>query len=148
MSLAQPKHPGRVLIVGVLVLGALTVGALFVSSTRSGSPSTNQPVAVVAVQPEQGQLLIPQGSISAQVRPTLTAQLTFDHTPIPQDQLETSPSLGLFSFTPGPDKVYREFPHGAHSITVEYWPRGISTAETARAQKSSRPTPGPSTSAS
>ena len=134
MSLAHPEHPARVAVVGVLVLAALTVGTLFITSTQSGSPRSDQPVAVVAITPEEGQLLIPQGSIGAQVQPQLTAQLMFDRTIIPQDQIEGDPGLGTYNFTPGPGKQFTEFPKGRHTVTVQYWPRGISTAETAKQQ--------------
>jgi hypothetical protein len=134
VPLFQTKHPGRALVVGGLVLVAVGALALFIVSTQSGSPRSNQPSSVVAITPEEGQLLIPQGMIGAQVRSNLTAQLTFDHTPIPQDQIESDPSLGTYNFTPGPGKEFREFPKGRHSITVEYWPRGIADADTAKKQ--------------
>jgi hypothetical protein len=135
VSLTRPQHPGRVAIVaGVLVL-VVTAAIYGASQQENGPAAVQRPGAIVQLTPEEGQLALPQDMVGVQVRTDFTAQLTLNGHNIPQDQITGDPNLGEFYFQPGPNKEFRELPKGQNEAIVEWWPRTISTAEQARAER-------------
>ncbi len=135
MSLTRPAHPARVAIVAVVVLAGINVAIWGAQSQENGPAAPQRPVAIVDLVPEEGQLSLPQGQVGAQLRtPDLTAQLLIDNQVIPQDQISGDPNLAEFFFDPGPGKEFRELSKGSHIAVVQWWPRAISTPESAKAQ--------------
>jgi hypothetical protein len=134
VSLTRPAHPARVALVAVVVLAGINVAIWGAQSQVNGPAAVQRPVAIVQLEPEEGQLTLPQGRVGAQLRTDFTAQLLIDNQVIPQDQTTGDPSLGEFYFEPAPGKELRELAKGAHNAVVQWWPRAISTPESAKAQ--------------
>jgi hypothetical protein len=135
MSLTRPRNPARVAIVAGVVLIGINVAIWGGRSQVNGPAAVQRPVDVVDLFPAEGQLVLPQGTVGAQLRTDFTGQLTIDGQLIPQDQLSGDADLGQYVFDPGPDKEFRELAKGRHGAVIEWWPRGISTPEEARAQQ-------------
>ena len=108
---------------------------IWAAGTQVDGPATVQrPTDVIDLQPQEGQLALPQTQVIAQVRPIYQAQLTVNGHVIPDDQIDKDPNLGVYQFEPGPGKEFSELPKGANHALVQWWPRSISTIEKAKAQ--------------
>jgi hypothetical protein len=134
VSLTRPAHPARVAIVAVVVLAGINVAIWGAQSQVNGPAAVQRPDAIVQLEPDEGQLILPQGRVGAQLRTKFTGQLVIDGRVIPKDQTTGDPSLGEFVFDPGPGKEFRELAKGSHSAVVQWWPREISSPEDAKAQ--------------
>jgi hypothetical protein len=134
VSLTRPAHPVRVAIVAVVVLAGVNIAIWGAQSQVNGPAAVQRPTAIVQLEPEEGQLTLPQGRVGAQLRTQYAAQLVIDNQVIPQDQTSGDPGLGEFYFEPGAGKELRELAKGAHSAVVQWWPRAISTPEAAKAE--------------
>jgi hypothetical protein len=134
VSLTRPAHPARVAVVAVVVLAGINIAIWGAQSQVNGPAAVQRPVAIVQLEPEEGQLTLPLGRVGAQLRTDFPAQLVIDNQGIPQDQPTGDPNLGEFYFEPAPGKELRELAKGAHNAAVQWWPRAISTPEAARAQ--------------
>ncbi|HYL53700.1 MAG TPA: hypothetical protein VEZ15_17130 [Acidimicrobiia bacterium] len=134
MSFTRPEHPLRVALVAVAVLAGVNIAILGARSQVNGPAAVQRPGAIVQLEPEEGQLTLPQGRVGAQLRTQFTAQLLIDNHLIPQDQTTGDPGLGEYYFEPGPGKEFGELPKGAHNAVVQWWPRAIATPEAAKAQ--------------
>jgi hypothetical protein len=124
----------RVAIVAAVVLAAINIGLWGGLSQINGPAAVQRPVAIVQLEPEEGQLTLPQGTVGAQLRTDFSGQILVDNRVIPQDQITGDPNLGEFFFDPAPGKEFRELAKGAHNAVVQWWPRAISTPEQARAE--------------
>jgi hypothetical protein len=134
VSFTRPEHPLRVAVVAVAVLAGVNVAILGARSQVNGPAAVQRPTAIVQLEPEEGQLTLPQGRVGAQLRTQFTAQLLIDNHLIPKDQTTGDPGLGEYYFEPAPGKEFGELPKGAHNAVVQWWPRAISTPEAAKAQ--------------
>jgi hypothetical protein len=124
----------RVGIVAVFGIVAVNLAILAALSQENGPAATDRPDDIVMLEPQEGQLTLPQGRVGAQLRPAYTAQLVINGRLIPRDQMSGDPNLGEFYFDPGPDKEYGELPKGTLGAAVEWWPREIPTPEQARSE--------------
>jgi len=132
MALPRPRNPIRFAIVAALVIIGINVAIIGGRAQRNGPAESNRPVDIVALEPNEGQLVIPQGRVGAQLRTLYSGQLSIGGRPIPADQISGDPNLGEFFFDPGPGKEYRELPEGPLNAVVEWWPREYRTPEEAR----------------
>ncbi len=116
------RHPWRVaiVVVGLLAVANLGILALNQSDTTRVTPA-GLPVTISSVQPNPGELIRPQDTITVNLRTDLTGTLVLDGQEIPESQLARVPGLGEVSFRPGPGKDLSQFAPGPHSVTVEYW---------------------------
>ena len=135
MSLTRPRNPVRVAIVAGVVLIGVNIAIWGGRSQVNGPAAVQRPTDIVDLFPPEGQLALPQDQVGAQLRPQFTGQLTIDGRLIPQDQLSGDAALGLYVFRPGSGQEFRELPKGRHTAVIEWWPRGISTPEEARARQ-------------
>ncbi|HWS46862.1 MAG TPA: hypothetical protein VN636_13430 [Acidimicrobiia bacterium] len=138
MALTRPKHPARfvtVVVVAIIGVNVLIWGA---RAQVNGPAAKQRPNEIVALYPNEGELLLPQGMVGADVRPDFTGQIAIDGRVIPTDQITGDPNLGEVHFDPGPGMDIRELAKGPHNATIEWWPRTISTPEAARAQQQLR----------
>jgi len=135
VSLTRPDHPLRVGIVGGIVLVGVTLLIVGGVAQVNGPATIQRPNAIVMLEPNESDQLLPQGEVGAQLRSDFTGQLNIDGRPIPQDQITGDPNLGEVLFDPGPGKDIGEFSKGGHTAVIEFWPRTIATAEQARAQR-------------
>jgi hypothetical protein len=125
----------RVAIVGGAFLVVANLAIWGGRSQVNGPATVIRPDAIVVLEPDEGQLLLPQGRVGVQMRREYTAQILIDGRVIPQDQLSGNADVGQFVFEPGPGKEIDEFEKGAHEAIVEWWPREIVTPEEAEAQR-------------
>jgi hypothetical protein len=134
VSLTRPAHPVRVAVVAAVLLAGVNIAIWGAQSQVNGPAAVQRPLAIVQLEPEEGQLTLPQGSVGVQLRTEYNGQLVIDGRVIPQDQTTGDPGLGQILFTPGTGKELRELAKGGHNAVVEWWPREISTPEAAKAQ--------------
>ena len=120
---ARPRKPLRVLIVVGGLLLAVNVWIIAGVSQRTNREPT-LPSAVEELIPKPGDLVSPQSTIGVNLRDDLSGALQFDGADIPQDQVVEQPTVGIITFSPGPEKDLTKLPQGTHRITVLYWPRG------------------------
>jgi hypothetical protein len=121
------------IVAGILLVGVNVL--IWGGRSQVNGPATVQrPNEIVTLEPNESDQLLPQGEVGAQLRANLTGQLSIDGKPIPQDQVDTDPSLGTIAFDPGPNKDIREFTKGGHTAVLEWWPTTFATAEAAKAK--------------
>jgi hypothetical protein len=121
------------IVAGILLVGVNVL--IWGGRSQVNGPATVQrPNEIVTLEPNESDQLLPQGEVGAQLRANLTGQLSIDGKPIPQDQVDTDPSLGTIAFDPGPNKDIREFAKGGHTAVLEWWPTTFATAEAAKAK--------------
>jgi hypothetical protein len=138
VQITKPKNPERVAVVvavALIVVSILVWGGL---AQRDGAPSAERPVEIQQLFPAESQLMLPQGSVGADLRDEFTGQVTVDGRLIPQDQTTIQNGLGVVLFEPGEGKDIEEFRKGAHNATIEWWPRTFTTPEDAAAQRQLR----------
>jgi hypothetical protein len=122
VALRRPQHPERVAIVAVIVLIVVNVAIIgTLHEVRGGEAKSLLPGPIVAIDPQQGENILPQASISVALLPRYTGQLSIDRRLIPQDQLD-NPSLFEFVFQPKTGHDITAFRPGAHTATFEAWP--------------------------
>jgi hypothetical protein len=116
------RHPWRVAIVVVGLLAAANLGILVLnkSDTTRITPA-GLPTTISSIDPNPGELIRPQDTITVDLRTDLTGALVLDGQEIPESQLARIPGLGEVSFRPGPGKDLGQFAPGTHSVTIEYW---------------------------
>ena len=134
MSFTRPAHPARVAVVAVVVLAGINIAIWGAQSQVNGPAAVQRPTEIVQLEPEEGQLTLPQGRVGVQLRTDFTAQLLIDNQVIPQDQTTGDPNLGEYYFEPAPGKELRELAKGSHNAAVQWWPRNITTPEAAKAE--------------
>jgi hypothetical protein len=134
MALRRPRNPVRVGIVVAAVIIVVNLAILAALAQENGPAAPDRPEEIVMLEPEEGQLALPQSRVGAQVRTEYTAQVVIDGRLIPKDQMSGDPNLGEFYFEPGPDKEFTQLPKGNVGAAVQWWPREISTPEQARAE--------------
>ena len=121
MALRRPQHPERVAIIAVVVIVVVNLAIIGTLAEVRGSAPQKLGGAIVAVDPQQGENILPQAAISATVLARYTGQLTVDGRLIPQDQLD-NPSLYTFVFQPKAGHDITAFEPGAHNAAFEAWP--------------------------
>lgn len=121
MALRRPQHPERVALVAVVVLIVVNVAIFGTRNEVRGTASQKLPGAILVVDPQQGENILPQASITVTVLPRYTGRFTIDRRLIPDDQVE-NPSVTAFVFRPGPGQDIKAFEPGAHNATFEAWP--------------------------
>jgi hypothetical protein len=131
VALRRPQHPERVAIVAVVVLIVVNLAIIGTRNEVRGTASQKLPGPIVGVDPQQGENILPQASISVALLPRYTGQLSIDRALIPQDQLD-NPSLYEFVFQPKAGHDITAFRPGAHNATFEAWPEN-KTYEEAKA---------------
>jgi hypothetical protein len=125
VALRRPQHPERVAIVAVVLLVVVNLAIFGTQNMVRGTASQNLPGPIVAVDPQQGENILPQASISVSLLPRYTGQLTIDRQLIPDDQI-INPSLSSFVFQPKVGHDITAFEPGPHNATFEAWPVGKS----------------------
>lgn len=126
------QKPWRVVVVVASLSAVVSVLLWGGLAQRNGPAQAARPVEIQGLLPNEGDLTPPQGGIQVDLRDEFTGQLSFDGTPIPADQTTGDPNLGIIEFQPGPGKQFTEWPKGAHSAVIEWWPRTIPSPEAAR----------------
>lgn len=116
-------------MVALLVVNLAIFGTLH---EVRGQASLELPAPIVQVDPQQGENILPQASITVDILPKYTGQLSIDSNLIPQDQLIIDPSLVEIIFQPKAGHDITQFSPGAHVATFEAWPVG-KTYEEAKA---------------
>lgn len=106
-----------------VVLVVVNVAIFGTLNEVRGTASQNLPGPIVTVDPQQGENILPQASITVALLPKYTGQLTIDRNLIPDDQLD-NPSLFEFVFQPKAGHDIRSFRPGPHVATFEAWPVG------------------------
>jgi hypothetical protein len=135
MAIRRPRNPARVGIVVAAVIIVVNLAILAALAQENGPAAPDRPEEIVMLEPEEGQLTLPQGRVGGQLRVDYTAQLVIDGRLIPKDQMSGDPNLGEFYFEPGPDKEFSQLPKGNVGAALQWWPREISTPEEAREQR-------------
>jgi hypothetical protein len=115
------KHPWRIAIVVIVLLVVANLGVFLLSQSDTTNELRDFPEVIDSVQPEPGELIRPQDTITADLRDDLTGVLVLDGVEIPEDQMERVVPLGQVSFRPGRDKDLDRFEPGAHEMVVLYW---------------------------
>jgi hypothetical protein len=131
VALRRPQHPERVAVVAVVVLIVVNLAYFGTRNEVRGTASQKLPGAILVVDPQQGENILPQASITVTVLPRYTGRFSIDRHLIPDDQVE-NPSLYAFVFRPGAGRDITAFSPGAHNATFEAWPDN-KTFEEARA---------------
>ena len=134
MALPRPRNPVRFAIVAAIVIVVINVAIIGGRSQRNGPAEVKRPSDIVALEPDEGQLVLPQGRVGAQLRTLYSGQLTIGGRLIPADQISGDPSLGEIYFDAGPGKEFRELPKGPLNAVVQWWPKEYATPEQARAK--------------
>jgi hypothetical protein len=123
VALRRPQHPERVAIVVVVLIVVVNLAIYGTIHEVRGTASQNLPGPIVAVDPQQGENILPQAAISVSLLPRYTGQLTIDRQLIPDDQM-INPSLSEFVFQPKVGHDITAFKPGPHNATFEAWPVG------------------------
>ena len=115
------RHPWRVAIVVVGLLAVANLGILVLnkSDTTRITPA-GLPVTISSIQPNPGELIRPQDTVTVNLRTDLTGALVLDGQEIPESQLSRA-GVGEVSFRPGPAKDLSQYAPGMHTVTIEYW---------------------------
>jgi hypothetical protein len=121
VALRRPEHPERVAIVAAVLLVVVNLAIFGTLHEVRGTASLELPAPIVSVDPQQGDHILPQDSITVGLLPKYTGRLTIDHTPIPDDQLDVT-NLVTISFQPKPGHDITQLAPGDHSATIESWP--------------------------
>ena len=132
MALRRPEHPERVAIVAAVVLVVVNLAIFGTLHEVRGTASLKLPAPIVLVDPQQGENILPQASITVDMLPKYTGQLLIDSRLIPQDQLVVDENLVEFIFQPKAGHDITQFSPGDHTATIEAWPTS-STYEQAKA---------------
>jgi hypothetical protein len=132
VAITKPQHPERVAIVTIVLAVVASVAIWGAMSQVDGPAAVQRPVAIVDLFPDEGQIVLPQDIVGAQVRTNFQAELTINGHPIPRDQLTGDQNLGQYLFDAGPGKEFSALPEGPASAVIEWWPRDIPTAEEAK----------------
>jgi hypothetical protein len=124
----------RVGIVAAVLLVVVNIAIWGGRSQVNGPAAVQRPSAIIALSPDEQQLILPQDRIGAQVRPIYTGQLLIDGRVIPKDQITGDPNLGEIYFEPGAGKELTELEEGTHTAIIQWWPREIVSPEEASEQ--------------
>lgn len=110
-------------IVISLLLAVAVVGIVFAFQMHE---ETEEPVRIGAVQrvfPPQGQAMLKQDTLYADLSFPYTGKLVIDEVEIPDTQLKRIQvgEATRLSFTPAPDSVTGSLEAGKHHAVVSYW---------------------------
>ena len=119
-------------IVAAVVIVVVNLAIFGTLHEVRGTASQKLPGAIVTVDPQQGENILPQASIVIDLRANYTGQLYIDRKLIPQDQLVIDPNLVELIFQPKTGHDITQFSPGSHTATIESWP-STKTIEDARA---------------
>jgi hypothetical protein len=133
VALRRPQHPERVALVAVVVLVVVNLAYFGTRNEVRGTASQKLPGPILVVDPQQGENILPQASITVTLLPRYTGRFAIDRHLIPDDQVE-NPSLYAFVFRPGAGRDITAFRPGAHNATFEAWPSN-KTFEEAKASR-------------
>ena len=109
MSLTKPRNPLRVAVVIGALLVVVNIAIWGGRSQRNGAANPQRPVEIQQLFPNESDLLLPQGTVGADLRDQFTGQITVDGVLIPADQTTAGSPLGVVTFDPGPGKVFTEW---------------------------------------
>jgi hypothetical protein len=109
------------IVVGGLLLAANVWIIAGISQRTNSQPLL--PDAIEELIPKPGDLVSPESTIGVNLRDDLTGALQLDGVEIPLDQVVEQPTVGIITFTPGPEKELTHLPQGSRRITVVYWSR-------------------------
>jgi hypothetical protein len=122
VALRRPEHPERVAIIAVVLIVVANLAYFGTRNEVRGQASLQLPKPIVQVDPQQGENILPQASIVADILPRNTGQLSIDSRLIPQDQLVIDPNLVELIFQPKSGHDITQFAPGPHTATLEAWP--------------------------
>ena len=123
VKLRRPEHPERVAVVAVVALVVANLAYFGTKKEVRGTVAPERPAAILELSPQEGEDIIPEAPIVADLRDNYTGQLSIDGHLIPQDQVSiTHPNLFELSFHPTPGHDIHRFAPGSHVATIEYWP--------------------------
>ena len=135
MKLRRPAHPERVAIIAVVLLIVVNAAIIGTRSEVRGTPTKERSSAILDLNPQEGEHIIPQAPIVVSLKDTYTGQLSIDGRLIPLDQVTVrNPNFYELTFQPSPAHDIREFAPGPHTATIEYWPE-TKTYEEAQATR-------------
>jgi hypothetical protein len=124
------RHPWRVAIVAIALIAVLNLGILLLASSDTSAPGERAlPVTIEAISPESGEITGLVDDVTVDLRDDLRGELVIDGVPIPDDQLDTVPELGIITFRPGPGKELTRLRAGDNDVLVRYWKRLGGTRE-------------------
>ena len=132
MALRRPEHPERVAIVAVVVLIVANLAYFGTRNEVRGTAAPERPAEIVSLTPQEHDHALPQTSIVVDLDPRYVARLAIDGAPIPDDQVVVVKDFYELRFEPTPAHDIHQFAPGAHTATIEYWPK-IKTYEDAKA---------------
>jgi hypothetical protein len=138
VPLRRPKNPARFAVVTGIVLVVVNVLIIGAVAQRDGAPAADRPLEIQQLFPDEQALMLPQGSVGADLRDEFTGQVAIDGHLIPQDQTTIQLGLGIVVFEPGEGKDFVEFRKGAHNAIIQWWPRTITSPEEAKAKRQLR----------
>jgi hypothetical protein len=133
VALRRPQHPERVAVVAVFLIVAANLAIFGTRNEVRGTASQNLPGPIVTVEPQQGEIILPQASISVAVLARYTGRLSIDRQLIPDDQI-INPNIYEFVFQPKTGHDITAFEPGPHNATFEAWPSN-KTYEEARDER-------------
>lgn len=111
--------PRRLLLSFLLALAAM--GVVFAFTEGEDEPPVRTVAGVESVFPAQGQLVLRQDRIIADLRTGFQGVLQIDGVEIPEDQLQRTPELGIVQYTPGPGTETGPLAPGRHTARVVFW---------------------------
>lgn len=116
---------------GLTALGITVAVGLIVAGFRIAETdeAVTLPPEVQSITPAVGSLIRPQGHITIDLADAYTGVLSLDGVEIPEDQVQRTVELGRISFRPGPTGDMERFEVGEHRVTVEYWRRTETRAD-------------------
>ena len=123
MALRRPEHPERVAIVAVVVLIVANLAYFGTRNEVRGTAAPERPAEIVQLTPQEHDHALPQTSIVVDLDPRYVARLAIDGAPIPDDQVVIVKDFYELRFEPTPGHDIHQFAPGAHSATIEYWPK-------------------------
>mgnify|MGYP003403633363 CR=1 FL=1 len=114
----------KVIAVLVLTLAISLFVLAFLSLGDSEDPvlSADDAQVVEALIPRRNSQVLQQSNVGIDLVVGWSGTLVINGVEVPEDELATTPEIGLIEFTPGEGKAVEQFQAGQNCVTAIIWP--------------------------
>jgi hypothetical protein len=119
MSMSPTRR--RIIYAVALIAAGIAGVSAFLIRPEPTKPA--RPPAIVAVSPADGDSVLHQSEVFAEIDGAFDGELSINGHVIPKDQEERLQTGNTrIGFTPGNDKDFSSFPAGRNCAAIRYWP--------------------------
>ena len=101
-----------------LGLALVAVVALGIAFGSAGGDPVPLPDPVEAISPRPGDSVQRQAPIEVDMRAGYDLEMFIDGVRIPDAELVVVPATGIYSWRPGPDRLFEEWSRGNHQVRI------------------------------